>query len=320
VNVVERYESVSALREILEVARRTGRTVGLVPTMGALHRGHESLIEQAAGECDEVVVTIFVNPLQFGDPGDLERYPRNEAADLEVCARTGATRVFVPSVVEMYPTWPTPPLTTVSVARLGTRWEGASRPGHFDGVATVVAKLFALAGPCRAYFGEKDFQQLAVLRAMVADLWLPVEIVGCPTVRDADGLALSSRNVRLDDDQRAVAPVLARALAAGGRAVRSGVSSPAQAGALMAAVCAQEPLIELDYAVVVDPVRLEVPETLESGSEYRLLIAATLGGVRLIDNSAASVGVAPIARIEGVHSPQLSGERVPSYAQRSGVA
>src|SRR5208283_1836168 len=178
---------------------------------GALHDGHTSLVARARAECDVVVVSIFVNPLQFGDPDDIARYPRTLERDLPVCAEAGADVVFVPSVTEMYPSWPAAPSTTVSVHGVSDRWEGASRPGHFDGVATVVSKLFSIAGPCRAYFGLKDFQQLAVVRRVALDLALPVEVVGCPIVREADGLALSSRNVRLASRERSAATVLSRA-------------------------------------------------------------------------------------------------------------
>jgi len=162
--------TVAECTDALEAARATGRTVGLVPTMGALHAGHVSLVTRARAECDVVAVSIFVNPLQFGDPEDIARYPRTLERDLVVCASAGADVVFAPSVREMYPTWPAPVHTTVSVRGVSEAWEGASRPGHFDGVATVVCKLFAIAGPCRAYFGEKDYQQLAVVRQLVACL------------------------------------------------------------------------------------------------------------------------------------------------------
>ncbi|HEY6430000.1 MAG TPA: pantoate--beta-alanine ligase, partial [Acidimicrobiales bacterium] len=197
----EVVETASRCRAVLDAARATGRTVGLVPTMGALHAGHVSLLARARAECDVVAVSIFVNPLQFGDPDDIAHYPRTLERDLAVCAEAGVDVVFVPAVTEMYPSWPATPATAVTVRGVSDRWEGAARPGHFDGVATVVAKLFCIAEPCRAYFGEKDFQQLAVVRRMVAELALPVELVGCPTVREADGLALSSRNVRLSPEE-----------------------------------------------------------------------------------------------------------------------
>ncbi|MGH9082943.1 MAG: pantoate--beta-alanine ligase, partial [Acidimicrobiales bacterium] len=166
------------LAALLDGVRRDGGTVGLVPTMGALHAGHRSLVERAARECDHVAVTVFVNPLQFDGGDDLERYPRGLAADLAACEAAGAGSVFAPPVAEMYPGWPVRPATVVTVAGVAACWEGASRPGHFDGVATVVTKLAALAGRCRAYFGEKDFQQLLVVRRLVADLSLPVKVVG----------------------------------------------------------------------------------------------------------------------------------------------
>ncbi len=240
------------LRKELDAARAAGRTVGLVPTMGALHEGHASLIRRSAAECDVTAVTVFVNPLQFGAGEDLAAYPRDLDADVAVAGGEGAALVFAPSVEEMYPG---PPSVTVHVAGEDVL-EGAARPGHFDGVATVVAKLFNLAGPCRAYFGEKDWQQLRVVRRLVADLCFPVDVVACPTVREADGLACSSRNVRLSADERRAATVLYRALTA----------YPARD---MADVVAEEPLATLDYAEVVGD---------------RLLIAARIGDVRLIDN------------------------------------
>ncbi len=279
--------SIDAFTDALDAARQADRTVGLVPTMGALHAGHRSLIVQAASECDHVGVTIFVNPLQFAEPEDIDRYPRTLDADLDVCRAAGASTVFTPSVTEMYPDWPAPIATTVSVRGVTDRWEGASRPGHFDGVATVVAKLFAVAGRGRAYFGEKDFQQVAVVRQMAADLSFPVTVVDCPTVRDADGLALSSRNARLSADERAAAVVLSRALAAGREVVAAGEDDPAAVTGTMAAVVATEPLVHLDYAVAVDADDLDVPPTLPAAGAVRLLIAGWVGPVRLIDNCAA---------------------------------
>ena len=279
--VVERIDECSRL---LDDARRAGLTVGLVPTMGALHAGHRSLVERAAAECDLVVVTVFVNPLQFGDPGDIEHYPRTLSADVAVAAAAGAGLVFAPPVVEMYPGFPAPVATTVTVAGVADRWEGASRPGHFDGVATVVAKLFAMAGRCRAYFGEKDFQQLAVVRRLAADLSLPVEVVGCPIVRDPDGLALSSRNVRLSADERRAALALSRALRAGAAAIAAGERDAGAVGRAMAEVAAAEPLVALDYAVAVDAGDLRPADRLGPDVPVRLLIAAQVGPVRLIDN------------------------------------
>jgi pantoate--beta-alanine ligase len=282
-------ESAAACRALLDSARATGRTVGLVPTMGALHQGHISLIARAAHECDVVAVSIFVNPLQFGDPEDITHYPRTLEHDLAMCAENGGHVVFAPTVSEMYPSWPNPPATTVSVRGVSDKWEGASRPGHFDGVATVVAKLFAAAGPCRAYFGLKDFQQLAVVRRMASDLCLPVDIVGCPIVREPDGLALSSRNVRLSATERDAARALSEALAAGRAAVAAGERGGAAVHNAMRAVTDLEPLVDLDYAVAVDATSLDEVATIIDPANFRLLIAANVGPVRLIDNSAATL-------------------------------
>jgi pantoate--beta-alanine ligase len=291
-------ETAAGCRALLDAARATGRTVGLVPTMGALHDGHISLIARAHKECDVVAVSIFVNPLQFGDPEDIAEYPRTLERDLAECAEAGAHVVFAPTIPEMYPSWPDPPATAVTVGGVSDKWEGASRPGHFDGVATVVAKLFAIAGPCRAYFGLKDFQQLAVVRRMASDLCIPVDIVGCPTVREADGLALSSRNVRLSETERVAAQTLSRALAAGRAAIATGERDGAAVQTAMRAVVDHEPLVDLDYAVAVDAATLDEVTTIVDPAAVRLLIAATVGPVRLIDNSAAT--------IDGHHNEQQS--------------
>ena len=196
-------DRLDAFRKELDAARAAGKTLGLVPTMGYLHEGHSSLIRRSTAECDVTAVTVFVNPLQFGANEDLSSYPRDLDRDVAIAEGAGAVVVFAPPVEEMYPGGPV--LTSIHVAEVSEGMEGASRPGHFDGVATVVAKLFAIAGPCRAYFGEKDYQQLAVVRRMAADLSFPVDIVGCPIVREADGLAMSSRNVYLSADERGAA-------------------------------------------------------------------------------------------------------------------
>lgn len=255
------------LRKELDAARAAGRTVGLVPTMGALHEGHASLIRRSAAECDLTAVTVFVNPLQFGPSEDFATYPRDLSGDVDVAAAAGAEVLFAPPIEDIYPERPT---VTVSVSDEDVM-EGAARPGHFDGVATVVAKLFNLAGPCRAYFGEKDWQQLRVVRRLVADLSFPVEVVACPTVRDAEGLALSSRNVGLSAVERRAATVLHRALRAGVAARMAGERSRDTIRRIMVDTVAREPLATLDYAEVL-------PD--------RLLIAARVGSVRLIDNMA----------------------------------
>jgi pantoate--beta-alanine ligase len=281
---VEVFDTVAGYSAALDAVRAGGGTVGIVPTMGALHAGHASLIRQAAAECDVVAVSIFVNPTQFGDPSDLANYPRTLGDDLEAVASAGGQIVFAPSVAEMYPAEEGGPRATVSVPDLGARWEGASRPGHFDGVATVVVRLLAAAGPSRAYFGVKDFQQLAVVRRVVADRSLPVEVVGCETVRDPDGLALSSRNLRLSGGQRRQAQALSRALRAGAALIAGGEARPAAVESAMAAEVAGAPSVTLDYAVVVHADDLEPAETCATDRPLRLLIAATVGPVRLIDN------------------------------------
>lgn len=278
---VEVTETIAGFRAVLDAARREGRTVGFVPTMGYLHEGHRSLMARARAETDVVAVSIFVNPLQFGVNEDLAQYPRDLPADLALCDGVGVDVVLAPSVEEMYPE---PVATTVAVPDLAATMEGASRPTHFAGVATVVAKLFNLAGPCRAYFGEKDFQQLAIVRRMAHDLSFPVEVVGCPIVRDDDGLALSSRNVYLTPDERAAAPVLHRALQAGAEAVLAGERDAEVVRRLVADLVTAEPLGELDYAEVVDVASLAPATRLDAGAHVRLLVAARFGRPRLLDN------------------------------------
>ena len=268
----------------LDAERSAGRAVGLVPTMGSLHDGHASLIRRAATECDVVAVTVFVNPLQFGPGEDFDAYPRDLEADVAAAERAGATFVFAPTVEEMFPVERG---TSVHVAGLGDLFEGSSRLGHFDGVATVVAKLFALAGPSRAYFGYKDYQQLLVVRRMVSDLSFPVEVVGCPTVRDIDGVALSSRNCNLGPEERAAAAVLYRGLRAGAASVLAGELDPSEVRSLIGAIVEAEPLVALDYAAVVESASLVEPEKLHG--ELRILVAARVGGTRLVDNVGVEV-------------------------------
>jgi len=267
-----------ALSKVLQAERAAGRTVGLVPTMGSLHRGHTSLMRRAASECDVVVATLFVNPLQFGPAEDLATYPRDPEGDREKAAAAGVAYLFAPSQEEMFPE---PPMTTITVGRLSEVLEGALRPGHFEGVATIVTKLLSLAGACRAYFGEKDYQQLAMIRRLVADLSLPAEIVACPTVREDDGLALSSRNAYLTPEERSIAPALYLALCAGQRAA-AGTTSADEVRVAMVATAGEHPEIALDYAEVADPEDLTALSTIEG--DARLLIAARRGRARLIDN------------------------------------
>jgi pantoate--beta-alanine ligase len=251
--------------------------VGLVPTLGALHEGHASLIRQSAAENDVTCVTIFVNPLQFGPGEDLAAYPRTLEADLRLAAVAGATIAFVPPPEEM-----DMGVTRVSVGGPGDVLEAKSRPGHLEGVATVVTRLFALAGRSRAYFGEKDWQQFQVVTRLAADLGLPVDLVGCPTVREPDGLAVSSRNAYLTPEERAAAPVLYRALRAGAAAVIAGERDPAAVADLVGSIVEAEPLATLVSSDVVDSATLVPPPAL-TGS-IRLLVAARFGRARLIDN------------------------------------
>jgi pantoate--beta-alanine ligase len=288
--------TIAELREHLEAARRAGGTVGFVPTMGYLHEGHASLVRAARVDTDVVVTSIFVNPLQFAPTEDLDAYPRDLTGDTALAEREGVDLLLVPSAAEMYPGGAV--LTTVSVREVSAPLEGRTRPGHFDGVASVVAKLFAIVGPCRAYFGEKDFQQLAVVRRLVADLSIPVEVIGCPTVREPDGLAMSSRNAYLSPEDRAAAPAVHRALQAGLATIEAGSRDPAAVRAAMAAVLAAEARAELDYAEVVDATTFQVPDPL--AGELRLLVAARFGPARLIDNVGATVGAtAEAASTEG---------------------
>ncbi|MET8862227.1 pantoate--beta-alanine ligase [Nonomuraea sp. NPDC004580] len=270
-------------REDLVKARRGG-TVALVPTMGALHEGHRSLIRQARVRADQVVVSIFVNPLQFGPNEDFSRYPRTFDADLDVCRAEGVEVVFHPSAEDMYPP---DRQVGVSSGEMGRVVEGAARPGHFDGVLTVVLKLFNLVQPDLAVFGQKDAQQLALIRRMVADLDLPIEILGAPTVREPDGLALSSRNRYLSDDDRQVALALSRALRAGAaRLMPDEIRAEARE-----VLDAAGPALDVDYLALVDPATFaEVDDDFEGLAV--LAVAARVGSTRLIDNVTLTLGPA----------------------------
>ncbi|MBL3570575.1 pantoate--beta-alanine ligase [Rhodovulum sulfidophilum] len=270
--------SLEALRAVGAEWRAEGARVAVVPTMGALHDGHLSLAAAAKAAADRVIVTIFVNPRQFNDPGDLARYPRTEARDAEKLAPLGVDALYVPAADQVYPPGFA---TSVSVSGVSEGLCGAHRPGHFDGVATVVTKLLLQTGADCAFFGEKDFQQLMVVRRLVRDLDIPVEIVGCPTVREPDGLALSSRNALLPGDSRAMAPALYRALEAARQALEAGTGAETTLAtaraAIMAAGFAEVEYLELRAAADLAPLEAaDVPA--------RLLVAAHLGGVRLIDN------------------------------------
>ena len=275
-------ERVAELRVYLDGVRRRGATVGFVPTMGAFHEGHRSLMRAARAAHDTVVVSLFVNPLQFGPTEDLARYPKDLEGDLAAAAAEGVDVVFAPPVEEMYPGFPLPPLTTVSVAGLTGGLCGSARPGHFDGVATVVTKLFSIVGPSTAYFGKKDAQQLAVVRRMAGDLCLPVEIVGCPLVREADGLAMSSRNRNLSPAERDAATVIYRGLHTGADVVIGGERDACKLRRVVANVLTTEALVRLEYAEVVAADTLEPLEELTG--DVLVAVATRVGDVRLIDN------------------------------------
>ena len=268
------------LRAYAETARASGRRLGLVPTMGALHEGHLQLVRAAAQVCDEVLVSIFVNPTQFNNPDDLRHYPRLPEQDAAALRPAGCTALFMPSVAEMYPQ---PTVLRFDFGPLERVMEGAHRPGHFNGVATVVSKLFHLARPHVAYFGQKDFQQVAIVRQLVADLSFDLELVVYPTVREADGLAMSSRNQRLTPEARVVAPLLYRVLQQAAQQVRQGVA-PAEVQAQALAALAQEPQFTPEYFELADAQTLQPITGYEAGRAVVLCVAAHLGGVRLIDN------------------------------------
>jgi len=276
---VEIVRRVHSMKEVCRQARANGRRIGLVPTMGALHEGHLGLIRRTKEQADVVVVSIFVNPTQFGPLEDFESYPRDLAGDVDLCIGEGVDYVFAPQVEEMYPDGAE---TFVDVERLGQRFEGTSRPGHFRGVATVVLKLFEIVKPSVAAFGQKDAQQSIIVQRMVRDLMLEIEILVLPTVRDEDGLALSSRNRRLSESERVAARAVPRALEAARRAVAEGQRGSERILAAARAVLEAEPLVEIDYLALVDEEDL-VPLAQIDG-EALLLVAARVGGVRLLDN------------------------------------
>jgi pantoate--beta-alanine ligase len=284
--------TVSELRRVCETARAQGRTVGFVPTMGFFHDGHRSLMRAARAENDLVVVSLFVNPTQFAPTEDLSAYPRDLDGDTAQAEAEGVDLLFVPTVAEVYPGGE---CTTVHVAGITEVLCGASRPGHFDGVTTVVAKLFSMVGPCRAYFGRKDAQQLAVVRRMTRDLNIPVEVIGCPLVRENDGLAMSSRNAYLSDDDREAALVLSRSLFVLGEAVQRGERDCARLRALLDDVLGAEARVRVDYAAIVDAATLEPVDRLDRAetSETLVALAAFVGRARLIDNVTISVSGEP---------------------------
>ncbi|HEX2089463.1 MAG TPA: pantoate--beta-alanine ligase [Actinomycetota bacterium] len=277
---MEVISSAERFRQACVEARSRGESVGFVPTMGALHQGHARLLKRARDETAFVALSIFVNPLQFGSGEDLAAYPRTLDRDRAVAESLRTNVLFCPDEEEMYRAGP--PLVTVDPGPLGDRLEGASRPGHFRGVLTVVAKLFNMVGPSRSYFGEKDAQQLALVRRMVSDLDVPVEVIGCPTVREIDGVALSSRNSYLSPEDRRAAPVLFDALSIAASLVRTGERRAGVLKAEMARRIGAETRARIDYVAIVDDSTWEDVETVSGPA--RALVAARIGPARLIDN------------------------------------
>ena len=277
-------KTVREVREHVRAWRNEGLNVGLVPTMGFLHEGHRSLIERAVAENDRVVVSIFVNPIQFAPNEDLESYPRDIEADRALCTDAGAAMIFNPEPAEMYPQG-----FCTAVDMNGLKFElcGKSRPIHFSGVCTVVTKLFSIVGPDRAYFGQKDAQQLAIIRRMVRDLNMPLEVVGCPIVREEDGLAKSSRNTYLNEQERAAALILSKTIFLGQKLVDEGERDAKKLIEAMEANIATEPLARIDYVDVVDAENIERIDRLEG--DVLVAMAVYIGKTRLIDNFIASV-------------------------------
>ena len=271
--------TISETRKAIQNQISEGKTIGFVPTMGALHEGHLTLIRQAASENDFVVVSIFVNPIQFNNPEDLEKYPRNLEADIQKLEETGCNLVFAPSTEEMYPE---PDHTVFDFGQLDKVMEGKFRPGHFNGVAIVVKRLFEIVTPHKAYFGEKDFQQLAIIKKMVSMLQIPVHIVSCPIVREPDGLAMSSRNARLTPEERAEAPVIHKALAG----IKENYSwfIPDGVKQLVMGEIQESRFFRVEYVDVVDTVTLQPFEDWNDADHAVVCVAAFIGKVRLIDN------------------------------------
>ncbi len=282
-NDIEIVRTVADLRQRLTAWRQDGLTVGLVPTMGALHNGHFSLVKQAVQSNDRTITSLFVNPKQFGSTEDLDVYPRDEATDVAALAARGVDLLFAPNVEEMYPD---SAVTAITVPGIGDVLEGAFRPGFFTGVATVVAKLLIQSLPDRAYFGEKDYQQLCVIKRLTKDLDLPIDIAGCPIVREPDGLALSSRNAYLNAGERQAAPALHQTLVSTGDALAKGAAVAASVSAATAELL-KAGFTKVDYIAVCDPASLEELEKVSG--QARLLAAAWLGKTRLIDNIAIEI-------------------------------
>ena len=276
---MKKITTLESARAEIEIWKKEGLTIGLVPTMGYLHEGHKSLIRRARQENDRVVVSIFVNPIQFGPSEDFEKYPRDEEKDLASCKESGADLVFMPSTSEMYPS---PNLNYVDVSSLGDTLCGAKRPGHFRGVCTVVSKLFNIFLPDRAYFGQKDAQQLAIIKRMVYDLNFNVKIVPCAIVREKDGLALSSRNTYLSESERKAALILSKSLSKAKALLENGEKDAYKVKKLLENSLSEEPLAKIDYAEVVDFETLKPVKTVDG--KVLVAIAVYIGKTRLIDN------------------------------------
>lgn len=276
---MEIITTIAALRQKLAPRRRAGQTIGFVPTMGYLHQGHLSLVGRAKSENDVTVVSIFVNPLQFGKNEDLEKYPRDLARDSALLEAAGVDFLFAPGVEDMYPE---PMQTVVDLPKLGSELEGEARPGHFAGVATVVTKLFNIVQPDAAYFGEKDYQQVTIIQKMVEDLAQPVRVVPVPTVREADGLACSSRNVYLSPAERAAAVVVPKTLAEAERLLRTGIRDVATLEAKLIDFLRTEPLAEPEVVAIRDPRTLERIETVQGTA--LVLLYVRFGKTKLLDN------------------------------------
>lgn len=279
---MEKIRTVSRLSEVVDAARAEGKSIGLVPTMGALHNGHKSLVDRARAENDVVVVSVFVNPTQFNNPDDLRTYPRTEDADAALLESAGVDYAFIPAAEEVYPE---PDTRRFDLGPVAEVMEGAMRPGHFNGVAQIVSKLFAWSRPTRAYFGEKDFQQIAVIRRMAELEGFDLDIVSCPIVREADGLALSSRNVRLSPEARAIAPAIHRILAGSLELKKQGLEAAEVERRTLEAINAT-PGLEAEYYTIVDAATMQPVSRWADAGKLGAAGCATVycGGVRLIDN------------------------------------
>ncbi|CAM3229747.1 pantoate--beta-alanine ligase [Brevibacillus invocatus] len=280
IKTLQQVSTIAEMRQHISEAKRAGQRIGIVPTMGYLHEGHLSLVKAAREKCDLVVMSIFVNPLQFGPNEDFEQYPRNMERDRELASSAGVDLLFTPTVSEMYPQ---PILTNISVANVTNPLCGRSRPGHFDGVSTVVMKLFQIVQPDFAFFGQKDAQQVAVVTQMAYDLSVPVQVIPCPIIREADGLAMSSRNVYLSAEERTQALVLSRSLREAAAWIRDG-ASPAEVRTRIINMISEMPLASIDYVEILSYPELSTLEQFKDGEAFIVALAVRFGKTRLIDN------------------------------------